>query len=97
VQEVQLENIVEDDQVTRSTRIIGVKEQVSNGWLDMGPYRSLFNRVFLGYNYQLNRGLAIGARVYYQPQSLLENPPSSLMQEHHNQLLFGIQTKFIIE
>ena len=97
VQEVTLMNIEDPVDLTRSAKINEVVESLSSGWLDMGPFTSVNARYFLGYNYMINRGFILGLRGYYQPQSILETPPSELVKPDHTKLLIGLQAKFIIE
>ncbi len=97
VQEVTLMNVTDPNDLTRNAKVNEVVESLNAGWLDMAPFASLTNRFFVGYNYLVNRGFTVGARAYYQPNPLLENAPSTLIEPNHTKLLIGLQAKFIIE
>ena len=97
VQEIKLENISDEPGLTRNARVSEVVESLSTGWLDMTPFTDFSGRYFLGYNYLVNRGFILGARAYYQPNSILEAGPEELQKLSHTKLLIGVQAKFIIE
>lgn len=97
VQQVTLENVVNEIDLTRTARVAQVVESISSGWLDMTPFGELNPRFMLGYQYKVNRGFNVGFRGYYQPKSILTVPPAELETPSHAKLFIGLQAKFIIE